>query len=70
MMLRDRAAARAMGRRAAALVRREFGLELTAARYARIYTELLEHDVAGAVQTPPGASRAGSVPDFASWQGS
>lgn len=68
MMLRDRAAARAMGGRATALVRREFGLELTAARYARIYTELLERDAAGAAQTPPGASRAESVPDFAFWQ--
>ncbi len=43
-MLHDRAAARAMGGRAAALVRREFGLELITARYARIYAELLEHD--------------------------
>ncbi len=42
-MLHDRAAARAMGGRAAALVRREFGLELITARYARIYAELLEH---------------------------
>jgi len=70
MMLRDRAAARAMGGRATALVRREFGLELTAVRYARIYTELLGRDAAGAAQTPPGALRAESVPDFAFWQGS
>lgn len=41
-LLRDRPAAHAMGRRAADLVRREFGLELTAARYARLYAELLE----------------------------
>ncbi len=45
-MLRDRTTARAMGRRAAALVRRDFGLELTAARYARIYTELLDRSPA------------------------
>ena len=42
-LLDDPAAARAMGARAAALVRQEFGLELTAARYERIYTPLLEH---------------------------
>jgi glycosyltransferase involved in cell wall biosynthesis len=40
-MLGDRAAARAMGGRAAALVRREFGLELTAIRYAGLYRALL-----------------------------
>ncbi len=45
-MLHDRAAARAMGGHAAALVRRDFGLELTAARYARLYTELLERSPA------------------------
>lgn len=45
-LLHDRMAARAMGGRAAALVRRDFGLELTAARYARIYTELLERGAA------------------------
>jgi len=57
-MLQDRTAARAMGDRAAALVRRDFGLELTAARYARIYTELLER---GAATTAP----AYSAPDRA-----
>lgn len=41
-LLSDRKAARAMGRRAADLVRREFGLELTAARYARLYADLLD----------------------------
>ncbi len=40
-MLGDRPDARAMGGRAAALVRREFGLELTAARYAGLYRALL-----------------------------
>ena len=40
-VFRDRDAARAMGARAAELVKREFGLDLTVARYARVYTELL-----------------------------
>jgi glycosyltransferase involved in cell wall biosynthesis len=41
-LLRDRQTARAMGSRVSRLVRREFGLKLTAARYAALYTELLE----------------------------
>jgi glycosyltransferase involved in cell wall biosynthesis len=40
-VLGDRDAARAMGARAAELVKSEFGLDLTVARYARVYTELL-----------------------------
>jgi glycosyltransferase involved in cell wall biosynthesis len=40
-LLGDRAAAGAMGRRAAELVRAEFGLELTVDRYVAVYTELL-----------------------------
>jgi glycosyltransferase involved in cell wall biosynthesis len=40
-LLRDREAARIMGARAAALVRREFGLGLTVARYAALYGELM-----------------------------
>ncbi len=40
-LLTDRQAAQAMAARAADLVRREFGLELTVARYAALYNELL-----------------------------
>jgi glycosyltransferase involved in cell wall biosynthesis len=40
-LLRNRAAGRAMGGRAARLVRKEFGLTLTAARYGGLYAELL-----------------------------
>ena len=41
-MLRDREAARAMGRNAAALVRQGFTLDLVTARYAALYAELLQ----------------------------
>jgi glycosyltransferase involved in cell wall biosynthesis len=40
-LLRDRAGGQAMGRRAAKLVRQEFGLALTVTRYAELYAELL-----------------------------
>ena len=40
-MLRDGEAARTMARLAGALVRREFGLQLTADRYAEAYNELI-----------------------------
>jgi glycosyltransferase involved in cell wall biosynthesis len=40
-LLRDRETARIMGTRAAELVRREFGLGLTVARYAALYGELM-----------------------------
>jgi glycosyltransferase involved in cell wall biosynthesis len=40
-LLRDREAARIVGARATALVRREFGLGLTVARYAALYGELM-----------------------------
>jgi glycosyltransferase involved in cell wall biosynthesis len=40
-LLDDRQTAQTMGRRAAELVRREFGLTLTVARYCRLYSELL-----------------------------
>jgi glycosyltransferase involved in cell wall biosynthesis len=40
-LLRDQAAGRAMGGRAAKLVRQEFGLALTATRYAELYAQLL-----------------------------
>lgn len=41
-LLDNRAAARAMGARAAELVRKEFNLDLTVARYIAAYNELLE----------------------------
>ena len=47
-MLHERQAARAMGERAAELVRREFGLGLIAARYAAVYATIL-----GATVTAP-----------------
>lgn len=40
-LLRDRRTAAAMGARAAALVRQEFGLKITVAHYAALYRELL-----------------------------
>lgn len=40
-LLRDRAAAAAMGARAAQLVRTEFNLEITVARYAAVYEDLM-----------------------------
>jgi glycosyltransferase involved in cell wall biosynthesis len=44
-LLSDRAAASVMADRASKLVREEFGLQLTADRYARLYTSLLEKRV-------------------------
>jgi glycosyltransferase involved in cell wall biosynthesis len=44
-LLDDRAAARVMGARAAELVRQEFSLDLTVARYAAAYKELLDNPV-------------------------
>lgn len=41
-LLKNRRMARAMGERAEALVRKEFGLGVTVARYATIYAELLQ----------------------------
>lgn len=40
-LLRDRTTARVMGERASKLVRQEFGLKITIARYAALYSELL-----------------------------
>ena len=40
-LLRDRVAAAAMGARAAQLVRTEFNLEITVARYAAVYEDLV-----------------------------
>jgi glycosyltransferase involved in cell wall biosynthesis len=42
-LLDDRPVARAMGARAARLVRQEFNLDLTVARYVAAYSELLDH---------------------------
>jgi glycosyltransferase involved in cell wall biosynthesis len=44
-MLRDRSVAREMGHRAAARVRRDFGLDLTVTRYANLYWSLLTNTV-------------------------
>ena len=57
-MLGNRPAARAMGGRAAALVRREFGLELTAIRYAGLYRALLRPGAGAAAEqrTPVGCA--------------
>jgi glycosyltransferase involved in cell wall biosynthesis len=59
-LLDDRAAARAMGARAAELVRQEFSLDLTVAHYVTAYKELLDHSVRGKLQA------AKEVPDHAS----
>jgi glycosyltransferase involved in cell wall biosynthesis len=40
-LLRDRATAAVMGARAAELVRKEFNLEITVARYAAVYEDLV-----------------------------
>lgn len=44
-LLRDRAAAAAMGARAAQLVRTEFNLDVTVARYAAVYETLATHSI-------------------------
>ena len=46
-LLRDRRIAREMGRRAAGLVRKEFGLGMTVAQYCVLYDELLERSSLG-----------------------
>jgi glycosyltransferase involved in cell wall biosynthesis len=52
-LLTDRPWAQAMASRAADLVRQEFGLELTAARYAKLYIELVrEHAHNGSARAP------------------
>ena len=66
-MLADRPAARRMGGRAALLARQEFGLGLTAARYAELYSELQgggRHpaEAESSVQAAAGLAHA-------SWQG-
>jgi glycosyltransferase involved in cell wall biosynthesis len=51
-LLDDRQAGQAMAARASDLVRREFGLGLTAARYAKLYTELLDRHGASRPAAP------------------
>jgi glycosyltransferase involved in cell wall biosynthesis len=50
-LLRDRQTARVMGARASNLVRQEFGLKLTVARYAAVYAELMDRSIRGPLQT-------------------
>jgi glycosyltransferase involved in cell wall biosynthesis len=49
-LLRDPAAAAAMGARAAELVRKEFNLEITVARYAAVYEDLVRRSTWSRVQ--------------------
>ena len=56
-MLHDRAAAAALGRNAARLVRQEFTLDLVIAGYAALYAEVLQD-----LQAPRAAAGAGSLP--------
>jgi glycosyltransferase involved in cell wall biosynthesis len=49
-LLRDRATAAAMGARAAQLVRKEFNLEITVARYAAVYEDLVKRSVRSRLQ--------------------
>lgn len=57
-MLEDRDRARAMAARARAHVVAEFGLDLTAARYAALYRAVLRHPPAMTATQPPGALSA------------
>jgi glycosyltransferase involved in cell wall biosynthesis len=49
-LLRDRESAHVMGARAAELVRKEFNIEITVARYAALYEELMNRSVRSRVQ--------------------
>src|SRR5258705_11728789 len=49
-LLRDRGTAAVMGARAAELVRREFNLEITVARYAAVYEDLVKRSVRSRLQ--------------------
>jgi glycosyltransferase involved in cell wall biosynthesis len=49
-LLRDRVAASAMGARAAQLVRTEFNLEITVARYAAVYEDLVTRSIPSRLQ--------------------
>lgn len=60
-LLTDRPSAQAMAERATDLVRREFGLDLIAARYAALYRELLQqHDCNARMMNAPRAALSGS----------
>jgi glycosyltransferase involved in cell wall biosynthesis len=50
-LLRDRESAQLMGARAAKLVREEFNLEITVARYAALYEELISRSARSRLQT-------------------
>ena len=50
-LLRDRENAQVMGARAAELVRKEFNLEITVARYAALYEELISRSARSRLQT-------------------
>jgi glycosyltransferase involved in cell wall biosynthesis len=54
-LLRDREAAAAMGARAAQLVRTEFNLEITVARYAAVYEDLVRRSIRSRLQMPKDA---------------
>jgi glycosyltransferase involved in cell wall biosynthesis len=60
-LLDDRPAARAMGTRAAELVRQEFSLDLTVARYVAAYKELLDHPVRSKLQATKEGPDHGSL---------
>jgi glycosyltransferase involved in cell wall biosynthesis len=51
-LLHDRVAAAAMGARAAQMVRTEFNLEITVARYAAVYQDLMKRSVRNYLQMP------------------
>nr|WP_283949629.1 glycosyltransferase family 4 protein [Limobrevibacterium gyesilva] len=59
-LLHDRQAARAMGVRAATLVRQEFGLELTVTRYCRLYSKLM-HPRSVVEQVPASGIETGAA---------
>jgi glycosyltransferase involved in cell wall biosynthesis len=64
-LLRDRRVAEEIGRRAAALVRQEFGLGMTVAKYSVLYAELLERSSLsgrGAVPAAPALRRPALKP--------
>jgi glycosyltransferase involved in cell wall biosynthesis len=58
-LLRDRAAASVMGARAAELVRKEFNLEITVARYAAVYDDLMRCSIRNRSQMRGDARESG-----------
>lgn len=56
-LLHDRENARAMGARAAELVRKEFNIRITVARYAALYEELMNSSVLSRLRTPEDTSK-------------